>query len=621
MATTPTSPAPAPAGAPPSAPKKDNTFDDLSAGAAWLLLYTHQSQILSTARRVWNTTWAWVDDFQFERNHRWTVWVRWASLIWMGLLALLLFGNVPESQWTTSLLTRFAFCEGVLLVVALATIGIRSATTQDLRTFRDAAEAAEAEHEAADKAYANDPTPANDALRLRALGLARTRRQECDRFLAHVGPSNRPALLLGFIAWAAIVRLGFALASAAMHLHMTEGVRQSRLEAMLFSSSSIYFVVGVFPIVLSMYLVSILGSAVVKAEKGAHMARQGVQGVLTPGGVTGDTIDAKERAEDKAEGHEPGRMSTEVAIYRYWQSCVSVLIASFGQLLLIWQWTNASVSIRSAKYSFVVTCIELLIYWGLKDPTLRRKKEPRWVSVIALASLIPVTHFLIMGGYAEMQDGELVYGPASAWLHHGPIAWARSATETVADSRGYLDHLWESLKASLYVIDFSGGQVIRTLIVGLILIGSSTWLVVWLAKKTAPDKDATSPFLKSGRNFALAVLAIMTVAPACVVTAKQLAPSNRSAPLTPERQEIVQELDRYGRASDRSTALTVRDGANRLEADNARRVHNPGLDHICQLNSLGYTRCTGECFAHHHWLLPPGQTISDMQSQGRCYTQ
>lgn len=99
------------------------------------------------------------------------------------------------------------------------------------------------------------------------------------------------------------------------------------------------------------------------------------------------------------------------------------------------------------------------------------------------------------------------------------------------------------------------------------------------------------------------------------------APGRFDTPPSPEQRDIVQQLDRYGRATDRSTALTVRDGANRLEADNARRVSSPGLERICALNDLGYTRCTGECFAYHHWLLPPGQTIADMQSQGRCYTQ
>jgi hypothetical protein len=618
----------APAGGPPAAPK--NAFDDFSAGAAWFAIFVYHARILNTFNKTWAAAMSWLRDYRFERNHRWTHWVRMGALVWMGILPVLLFGFVPEAQWTTRLLHIFAGCEGTLLLVVLSTwvpfvpsMQVRSATTFDLRTFRDAAEKAQTDLDAAEEAYIESPTVANDQLRVQARTQRDNRRDAYQRFLRFVGPSNRPAPLLALIAWVAVVRFGFGLVGTAEDLHGYMGLDQDMVQELLYTGVLVYFLSFVIPVIFSMYAMSFLGSGVVKIEKGAHMARQVVQGVLTPGGVTSDTIDAKERLEDLAEGHEPGRMATDTFVYRYWMSCVSMLLASFVQMCVILEHTLWEVSKRSAKYAVLVTCVELLIYWMAKDPTLRRKKESdvkgrRWLTYLPLGSLVVVGHFFIMGGVVEIKNGKPVYGPASAWLHHGPLAWLASAGETVADNHS---HLWDGFKSSLQLIDFSGGQVIRTVIVGILLIGGPIWALMWIAKKTAPDKDAVSPLLKSGRNFAFVALGLMTVGPGCVVTVKQLAPSSRSARLTPERQDIVQQLDRYGRATDRSTALTVRDGANRLEADNARRVSSPGLERICALNSLGYTRCTGECFQHHHWLLPPGQTIADMQSQGRCYTQ
>lgn len=45
MATTPTTP-PA-GGAPAGAPKKNNDFDDLSAGAAWLAIFVYRANLLT----------------------------------------------------------------------------------------------------------------------------------------------------------------------------------------------------------------------------------------------------------------------------------------------------------------------------------------------------------------------------------------------------------------------------------------------------------------------------------------------------------------------------------------------------------------------------------------------
>jgi hypothetical protein len=393
-----------------------------------------------------------------------------------------------------------------------------------------------------------------------------------------------------------------------MELHMGPAhIRQSQLERVLFGGSLVYFLVGVFPTVIFMYVVSIAGSAVVKAEKALHMARQGAQGVLTPGGVTGDTIDARERAEQAANGDEPGRMATDIFVYRIWQSCVSLLVASFGQVLLIWQWTNHEVSIRSAKYSFVVTCIELLIYWGRKDPTLHRKKEPTWVGVMSLASLLVVVHFLFMGNVTKVVDGELVYGPASAWLDHGPLFW-------LTDNSGYMATLFSN---SLVWIDFDGPQVVEAIIIGVILIGVPTALVIWLAKKTTPDKAAdVSPLLKSGRNFALAAIAAMTILPACIVTVKQLAPSARNrGGATAEQQHIAHEARRLVRASDESVALDVRDSANAIEQHNARRggvTSSSDYNERCHVDSYsGQVDCTAECFQQHN---PPyASTPADLE--------
>lgn len=150
------------------------------------------------------------------------------------------------------------------------------------------------------------------------------------------------------------------------------------------------------------------------------------------------------------------------------------------------------------------------------------------------------------------------------------------------------------------------------------MMGLLAYVAVRIARHLSDETEKTkNTYVKRFQLIAVAPLGLMAVVIITIVAFR--APARFDAPPSPERQEIVQEFDRYGRATDRSTALTVGNEANRLEADNARRAQSPGLDRVCRLNVHGFTRCTDECFRYHRWL--PEQSIDYMRQTGRCYTQ
>lgn len=632
MATTPPTPTPPPApaggGSPP--PKGGGKIGEifstvstvvggLGAAAAAAGAFDGGKHAAAVARALANIH----SDFQFASRHagvnraywlNW-FWQAWVVGVWLSISEVFLQGS---HAWLGSLELAFLILQAYAWPVRSVSMFDHAAARQEvdraralvleLREQRDAALLGRGPH----RSLPFDPA----ALHTAEQDLVREQQRYQD-WVSRQGANNRDPVFLTVVGWMLNAALGFTMIYTIMGNHgdgmfsyddaFWPALRVCILPYVMFLTSA-YVLSEVAPFVLAQ--VSKVDSLL------TAFRRVIIAGLLI--GPTYKDVVTEEVLAARLNGDDVNRTPTDI-LKRTVQIFLGVamlkvtvaVVLALQHLLLL---PSAIAFIGSVALAPALKGLENVF----RSVNVHTELGPPWIRRGAALSFLLYAHMYFAGGAPREHMGLgwwfSDYGP------FGPIFGRSNVVNTVDTVHGAGRSVAHGIGTPVarYGHDVTGlglGGWLCWVIMGTIVVG----ILVLLIQKASKGVEGTSHALLKKIAFGIVLVVFAPIAlggiyqvlhtPTAIEQRRREAGERSS----PARREIRRQAERYLDANDRSTAMTLAEGADELEGDNARRE----LARRCVKNAGGHPPCSRECYAHHGLRQP--ERMEAERELGYCY--